>query len=208
MKPLQAHHQLIFILLFSLVFFTSTVNATEFYTYEVDGKIVYSDTPPVEAEYATYQPKEAYVVSHEPYETRSRWKNANPTPSSFHPYISTASRKYGVSIRLIHSIIKAESDFNPQAVSRKGAQGLMQIMPQTAQSLGLDNPFDPETNIDAGVRYFKKLLDHFQGNTSLALAAYNAGLSTVEKYQGIPPFPETIEYVRKIKKYYAEFRSS
>lgn len=194
-----------YILLILFVFMLSQpAGATEFYQYEVDGKIVYSDTPPKKTDYKVKKTRETYVVSHQPYASRSQWRVIPTQPEDFHPYIRKASQKYGISSRLIHSIIKIESNYNPKAVSRKGAQGLMQIMPKTAKMLGLEKPFDPAQNIDAGVRYFKKLLDHFQGNTALALAAYNAGLTNVEKHGGIPPFPETINYVKKIKNYYSQ----
>jgi hypothetical protein len=100
--------------------------------------------------------------------------------------------------KLVAALIKVESNFNPTAVSPKGAQGLMQLMPSTQRELGVANPFVPEDNIRAGVQYLKQLLDAFQGDLTLTLAAYNAGIGRVQKYQAVPPIPETQMYVSKI----------
>ncbi len=110
---------------------------------------------------------------------------------------------YSIDPRLIRAMIQVESGYNPRAVSRAGAQGLMQIMPETQQDLGLATPFDPDSNIEAGTRYFRYLLDRFE-SLPLALAAYNAGPSRVERYNGIPPFRETQEYVRKVLELYSK----
>lgn len=119
---------------------------------------------------------------------------------SFTDIIKAASEKYGVGEDVIQAVIQQESSFNAQAVSSCGAQGLMQLMPATARSLGVADPFDAEQNIMAGTKYLKEKLDEFGGNLGLALAAYNAGSGAVRKYAGIPPYKETQNYVNKIMK--------
>lgn len=115
--------------------------------------------------------------------------------------IEQAAVRYGLSNGLIKAVIHVESAFNPFAVSPKGAQGLMQIMPFNAKKFGMKNPFSPKENIFAGSKFLSKLVDKYAGNVSLALAAYNAGEGAVEKYNGIPPYTETINYVKKVLKF-------
>ena len=116
--------------------------------------------------------------------------------------IQDASDRYGVPIKLVSAVIRAESGFNHRAVSRKGAQGLMQLMPATASMLGVRNSFDPRDNIDGGVRHLRSLIDRFPNNLPMALAAYNAGERAVAQYGGIPPYPETQDYVTKVLGFY------
>jgi hypothetical protein len=112
--------------------------------------------------------------------------------------IKEAADRYGIDEALITAVIEAESQFNPRAVSRRGAQGLMQLMPDTAASLGVADPFSPRENIDGGVRHLRALMDRFDNNVPLALAAYNAGHVAVIQYRGIPPYPQTRAYVNRI----------
>ena len=121
--------------------------------------------------------------------------------------ISDASERYGVSFPLLKAIIKAESDFDQHAVSKKGATGLMQIMPENFKPLGIRDPFDPWQNINAGARYFKQMYDRFKGKLTLSLAAYNAGPTAVDHYKTIPPYEETEEYVRRVMKYYYNYKN-
>jgi len=124
--------------------------------------------------------------------------------------IAQACRAHGVEPGLVKAVVHAESRFDLYAVSHKGAQGLMQLMPHTAKRLGVDDPFDPWQNIQAGTRYLSYLMRRFKGDLELTLAAYNAGETTVRRYGGIPPYPETRRYVKKVmslaRDYNADFR--
>ena len=116
--------------------------------------------------------------------------------------IDAAAARHHVDPSLVRSVVKVESNFNPNAVSRKGAMGLMQLMPSTARSLNVANPFDPAQNVDAGVRHLRQLLDSYGGNVRLSLAAYNAGAGAVARSAGVPHFRETQDYVRRITNLY------
>ena len=122
------------------------------------------------------------------------------TKSKFDKFIMQAAKKFDVDVALVSAVIQAESDFNPREISNKGARGLMQLMPATAERFGVLDSYDPEANIYGGVRYLRWLLETFKGNADLAVAAYNAGEGNVWKYDGIPPFRETINYVNRIAK--------
>lgn len=113
--------------------------------------------------------------------------------------IAEASEQYDLDADLIHAVMQAESAFHPYAVSRAGAEGLMQLMPELSDEMGVSNAFDPRENIMAGVRYLKRLLDYHKGDLDLALASYNAGPGNVERYGGVPPFRETRNYIKTIK---------
>jgi soluble lytic murein transglycosylase-like protein len=124
------------------------------------------------------------------------------TPAEIDAAIDQAAARHDVDSNLVRAVIKVESNFNPNAVSRKGAMGLMQLMPQTARQLNVTNPFDPEQNVDAGVRHLKKLMESYGGNVQLSLAAYNAGAGAVARSAGVPHFAETRNYVKRITQLY------
>ncbi len=126
------------------------------------------------------------------------------TAAEIDQVIDESSRKHGVDPNLVRAVIKVESNFNPGAVSNKGAMGLMQLMPDTARQLSVTNAFDPQQNVDAGVRHLKHLLTDFNGDLKLSLAAYNAGEGAVTRNNGVPPYPETRTYVKKITDLYGD----
>jgi soluble lytic murein transglycosylase-like protein len=128
--------------------------------------------------------------------------------NSYEDLIRSASDRHSIDADLIRAVIRAESNFNSAARSSKGAMGLMQLMPDTARLHNVGDSFDPGDNIDGGVRHLKLLMDRYRGDLELSLAAYNAGIKTVERYGGIPPYLETRDYVRRVLRYYDTYRGS
>lgn len=129
--------------------------------------------------------------------------------SSFHSYkdiIRQNASYYRLEEALVKAVIKAESNYNPQSLSNKGAQGLMQLIPETARLMKVNDPFDPAENIRGGSNYLRLMLDQFNGNLDLALAAYNAGPNAVQRHGGIPPYTETREYVQRVRRYLEQYR--
>jgi len=126
--------------------------------------------------------------------------------SGYDDYIQSASGRYNIDPDLIRAVIKAESDFKVSARSNKGAMGLMQLMPDTARLHNVSDAYNPGENVEGGARHLRMLLDRYQGDLELSLAAYNAGSAAVEKHRGIPPFPETKEYVRRVLRFYDSYR--
>jgi transglycosylase-like protein with SLT domain len=138
-------------------------------------------------------------------EVESSRLHATLSERELEPVIRRYSSQHQLHPALIRAVIKAESDFDPRAVSRAGAIGLMQLMPQTAVRLDVRDMYDPDDNVGGGAKYLRQLLDRFHGNLPLALAAYNAGENAVDRYQALPPFDETRQYVRKVLRYYRTF---
>jgi soluble lytic murein transglycosylase-like protein len=135
-------------------------------------------------------------------------ENVVPVPPehAYEEFIREASLQYGVDAALIRSVMQTESAFDALAVSRAGALGLMQLMPEVAAEMGVEDPFDPRQNVMGGVKYLRRLLDLHRGNVRLALASYNAGAGNVTQYGGIPPFPETRKYVKEVTRLVASSR--
>lgn len=140
--------------------------------------------------------------------TKLKYESSIINSNEFEQLIKASSEKYGVNPSLVKAVIHAESGYNPNAVSRKGASGLMQLMPSTAKSLKVADRFNPKDNVEGGVKYLRFLLDTFRGDVSLAVAAYNAGLTKVAKYGGIPPYNETRTYVSRVLSYMKSYQES
>ena len=186
---------LLCLLFLSAAIFPS-VSCADIYRYEDEEGVVHFTDAPTDKKFKIFMRD-----LRKDRQLRTRFRIASGNPQEFEHLIASASAKYGVSASLIRAVIQAESGYNPQAVSRAGAGGLMQLMPGTAKHLKVADRFDPHQNVDGGVRYLKFLLDTFKGDVSLALAAYNAGLSKVAKYGGIPPYEETRTYVSRVLSY-------
>lgn len=144
------------------------------------------------------------VYMREPLKRTGTWYSIE----SYDDVISEAARRNGIAFSLLKALIHAESYFNPRAVSKKGALGLCQIMPDNLKRLKVNDPFDPWENIMGGARYLKDMLERFDNQLPLALAAYNAGPTVVEHYNDIPPYPETLDYVQKVMKLFQLYRRS
>jgi len=180
------------VFIFSFVGINSGV--ADIYKYIDSNGVLHFTNTPTSSDYRLYikeRPVPALQVS---------------STGKYEPIINAASKRHGISAHLLNAIIKVESDYNPRAVSRKGAKGLMQIMPETMKALNIANVFDPWENVMAGARYFKQLFNRYEGKLPLALAAYNAGPGVVDRFGSIPPFRETEAYVEKVIRYYYMFK--
>ncbi len=176
----------------------------DIYRYEDDEGIVHFTDAPTDKRFKVFMRD-----LKKDKELRTKLKYASSVnPAEFEQLIKTCSEKYGVNPSLVKAVIHAESGYNPNAVSNKGASGLMQLMPSTAKSLNVADRFNPKDNVEGGVKYLRFLLDTFRGDVSLAVAAYNAGLSKVAKYGGIPPYNETRTYVNRVLSYMKSYQES
>lgn len=181
----------VLLLFFILFIFSAEILSAAVYKYvDQRGRIHYSNVP---------------VVSHYRYYQAETGDEAY-TPIPMLQLIKHYAQKNDLDVDLVRAVVKAESNFNRHAVSAKGAIGLMQLHPGTIKDLKINDPFDPSSNIAGGTKYLRWMLSRFNGNLDLALAAYNAGPSTVERYNGIPPYPETQRYVKKVKHYQQQYR--
>jgi soluble lytic murein transglycosylase-like protein len=180
-------------------------DATEIYKYtDSEGIIHYTNTRPSgDFDYKTFN---FPCYASDPRCHSVDWEKVPLNTSLFHEEIQTAASRYAVEESLIRAIIHAESAYQPDAVSPKGAQGLMQLMPEMQMELEVADPHHPESNIDGGSYHLSRLLDRFDGDVDLAAAAYNAGAGAVERYRGVPPYTETREYVRRVQILYRRYR--
>ena len=186
---------LLILSIFMAGLFVAEPTFAEIYRYIDENGVVHFTNVPVDSRY------KLFLRSSKPSKTSCN-------PSRYDPIIRQVSHQYDVDYCLVRAVIKAESDFNPSVVSKKGAQGLMQLMPETAQDMNVKNVFDPHDNIRGGVKYLRRLLDMFDENLPLTLAAYNAGENVVKKYNlQIPPYKETQDYVNKVLRYFDEYKN-
>ncbi len=192
----------VFLILCSLVY--SEISCAGIYRWVDENGTIHFTNCPRDAKYQLYLRESKDDVGGNENEKPLIIPSRNATV--FDPLIHEFSRKYDVDFALVKAMIRAESGFNPNAVSKKGAKGLMQLMPETALRLNVVNVFDPRENIDGGVRYFKYLLSLFNNDLRLSLAAYNAGENIVSELRTIPPYRETIDYVRKVLTYYQSYK--
>jgi soluble lytic murein transglycosylase-like protein len=189
---------LVIIVIFFCLFLLATPSSAGIYRYVDERGVIHFTNCPRDAKFKLYIRESKEDVGNE---GSSFAKDSN----QFDLLISEFSKKYQVDFALIKAMIRAESGFNPTAVSRKGAKGLMQLMPETASRLNVSNIFNPRENIEGGVRYFKYLLSLFDNDIRLSLAAYNAGENLVGALRSIPPYRETVDYVRKVLSYYQSY---
>lgn len=190
--------------LFSLLT-TSSPSFADIYKYEdAEGVIHFTDAP-TDHRFKIFMRD---IQKDKRLRTNFGFGKLSRNTAEYDAIISSCAKEFGVDKSLVKAVIHAESGYNPNAVSSKGATGLMQLMPGTAQHLKVTDSFNPTDNIRGGVRYLKFLLDTFKGNVTLALAAYNAGLSKVAKYGGVPPYDETRNYVSKVLSYQKNYASN
>jgi soluble lytic murein transglycosylase-like protein len=192
----------IFIFLFLGVLFLATPSSAGIYRYVDENGVIHFTNCPRDSKF------KLYLKESKEDEEEMRAISLNPLNDSknYDFLISEFSQKYRVDFALIKAMIQAESGFNPNAVSKKGAKGLMQLMPETALRMNVSDVFNPKENIEGGVRYFKYLLSLFNNDLRLSLAAYNAGENLVSELRSIPPYRETVDYVRKVLNYYQTYK--
>lgn len=178
--------------------FAATANADIYMRVGKNGTIYFSNVP-VSGSYKVFMRTKP--------DSAAYGGNSGAYSVAYGKIIFNAAKKYNVSPVLIEAVIKAESGYNAKAVSDKGAEGLMQLMPETQDVVGVSNPFNPSQNINGGTKYLKSLITRYNGNLPLAVAAYNAGSKAVDRFGGIPPYDETKNYVEEVMHYYRKNKS-
>jgi len=185
------------VVLFSLLFIASTASSDVFKYIDENGVTCYTDAPLGKKNQKIISEKSNKVIP-----DKKKVEKPLAVNADYSSYVQKSAQKYEIEPELIHAVIRTESNGNHKAVSKKGAMGLMQLMPSTANDMNVGNPFNPEENIDGGTRYLRYLIEKFNGNVTLALAAYNSGPKTVEKYGNVPPITETRQYVDRVLSLY------
>lgn len=200
---MHPHFRFAFRLTLMILIITSAAPlSAEIYSYTDEHGVWHFSNVPTSPRYRYCGPElNLHASYHFPGSYASR--NAN----AYDAIIADACRRHGTAFELVKAVIQVESNFNPQAVSRAGALGLMQIMPENLNSFGVLDPFDPRDNIMGGTWYLKQLLEKYNRNLALTLAAYNAGPGAVDKYKDIPPYPETENYVKRVLSCYHQYRN-
>lgn len=184
------------------VFFSPAESKADIYKYvSEDGTVFFTNTPTDDKGNVVIKERKIVQIQNREQQRTPSAKRINK--EEIHAIAENKAGQYNIDPKLVKAVIKTESNWNPGAISRKGALGLMQLMPTTAFDMGVNNPFDPAENIEGGIKYLKYLLEKFNGNLTLALAAYNAGPKLVERVMGVPSIPETVAYVKKVKAYYS-----
>jgi soluble lytic murein transglycosylase-like protein len=201
---------LLWVLAFGIPVIPSSLRA-DIYRYQDERGVIHFTNTPTDSKYQLFLKEQQKSKASLP--SKGNPKTFSSSISNLNnyiqlaPHIDEASQQYGIDPKLIQAVIHVESNFDPQAVSSKGAQGLMQLMPQTARDLQVSDAFSPKENIDGGTRYLRYLMDIYNQDMSLALAAYNAGPEKVNLYKGVPPYQETKTYVQKVMQIYNRLRS-
>ncbi len=185
------------LLVISSVHLFCGISSADFYKFTDEDGVVHITNVPTSSKYRW--------MMRETERPRIRY---NGSKKQFDSLINSASTKYGVDPELVRAIVKAESDFDTNAVSQKGARGLMQLMPETSRAMGVRDAHDPEDNVEGGIKYLSRLLKMFDRKVPLAVAAYNAGENAVLKYGSIPPYSETQTYVKRVLYYYDVYKGS
>lgn len=203
-SPYAVHALYYLATVFLLVIVISSSARADIYRYVDEDDIVHFTDAPTDKRFKIFMRD---IKKDKKLRTKLRFASS-VNPAEFEQLIKSCSAKYGVDQCLVKAVIHAESGYNPNAVSSKGASGLMQLMPATARSLKVADRFNPKDNVEGGVKYLRFLLDTFRGDISLAVAAYNAGLNNVAKYGGIPPFNETQTYVNRVLSYMKSYQES